>query len=148
MGYLLNIAKKIHTLERKMAVSLLVVDNQPSLDMNELPPKADLIPRVGIEEFCHLCSAAIERINNTCYPQAEGWIDWTKKHDPAFWEQIEEGERNLDSPIDRGITLEQFSNLVGHWEALYTEAIEKYLEAQLTDKVNLVKNNPIERLIV
>jgi hypothetical protein len=97
--------------------------------------------KVGIEEYCKLCSQAIERINNEYYPQALGWIDWTKEHDPKLWEKIEEAEEKLDAPLDRGISLEQYSHLVDQWEALYLKAIGNFLEAQLTEEVNQVPDN-------
>jgi hypothetical protein len=90
--------------------------------LKPLPEPAD------IEEYCKLCSQAIERINNQFYPQAHGWISWTKGKNPELWEEVEAAEKDLESPIDRGISLEQFSNLVSHWEKLLMQAIENYLK--------------------
>jgi len=85
-------------------------------------------PESGIDEYCNLCSQAIERINSDYYPRAYGWISWTKGKNPELWEEIEEAERNLDEPAYRGISLEQFSNLLDQWEILINQAIKIYLK--------------------
>lgn len=80
-----------------------------------------------IEEYCKLCSQALERINSTYYPRALGWIDWLKNHKPNLWREIENAEKELESPIDRGISLSEFARLVNHWEFLVRQAAEFYL---------------------
>lgn len=93
------------------------------IDVGKLKP---LEPeKTDIEDYCKLCSQAIERINTDYYPRAYGWIFWLKEQ-TRLWEEIEVAEKDLESPIDRGISLEQFSNLVSHWESLLRQAIESY----------------------
>jgi len=87
-------------------------------------------PESNIEDYCSQCSEALERINTDYYPRAYGWISWTKGINPKLWEEIEEAERNLESPIDRRISLNEFATLVDHWETLYRRAIELYLSIE------------------
>ena len=94
-----------------------------------------------IDEYCALCSEAVRHIDADYYPRAYGWISWLKNHKPPLWKEIEEAERNLEPPIDKGITLEQFSTLINCWAGLCTEAIKKYLNTRLNKMVNPVKNN-------
>ena len=94
-----------------------------------------------IDEYCALCSEAVRHIDADYYPRAYGWISWLKNNKPHLWREIENAEKELESPIARQITLEQFSTLINCWEALCTEAIKKYLKTQLNKMVNPVKNN-------
>ena len=149
-----EVAKAIRLLTPKGPLELCsgqVVLLQPerALRLVEVGKLKPLEPETAdIDEYCALCSEAVRHIDADYYPRAYGWISWLKNHNPNLWKEIEEAERNLDSPIGRKITLEQFSTLINCWEALCTEAIKKYLKTQLNKMVNPVKNNPIGKLIV
>jgi hypothetical protein len=81
-----------------------------------------------IEPFCRLCSEVVKKIDAEYYPQALGWISWLKKHHINLWEKIEKAKGNLESPLERGINLKKYSNLVQKWETLLRQAIESYLK--------------------
>ena len=80
-----------------------------------------------IDEYCALCSETVRHIDADYYPRACGWIYWLKNHKPNLWEEIEAAERNLESPIEQGISLEKFCNFVDQWEARVKQGIELYL---------------------
>ena len=82
----------------------------------------------SIENYGRLCSDVVKRIDAEYYMQALGWVSWLKEHRINQWEKIEKAVRNLESPLERGITLEKYSNLVQRWESLLRQAIESYLK--------------------
>jgi hypothetical protein len=92
-----------------------------------------------IEPFCRLCSEVVKKIDAEYYPQALGWISWLKKHHINLWEKIEKAKRNLESPLERGINLKKYSNLVQKWESLLRQAIESYLKDRLNEEYEMQK---------
>jgi hypothetical protein len=95
-----------------------------------------------IKDYCDLCSKAIDRINNTYYPRAIGWIEWTKEQDSGILKSINEIEEKMESPLERGITLEGFALLVAQWDFLTREAIEKYLAIKTNLLEHYASKNP------
>lgn len=105
----------------------VLLEPERALKLVEMGKLKPLGQEANIEDFCALCSKAIDRINDTYYPKAYGWIGWTKEHNPKLWADIEEAERSLESPLDRRISFSEFARLVDHWEALYRHAVELFL---------------------
>jgi len=81
-----------------------------------------------IENYSCLCAEVVKKIDAEYYPHALGWISWLKEHQISFWGKIEKAKCNLDSPLERGISLEKYSILVQRWESLLRQAIESYLK--------------------
>lgn len=106
----------------------ILLEPERALRLVEVGKLKPVEPEPNIEDYCALCSQAIERIHNDYYPQAFGWMEWVKEHKPELWEQIEEAEQKLGSPIEQGITLEQFTDFLGRWETLVGRAIEQFLK--------------------
>lgn len=102
---------------------LQLVEPESCVDYGKLQA---FVEPADIEEYCLLCSQAIERIHNDYYPQAFGWMEWVKEHNPRLWKEIQDAEQRLDAPIQRGITLEQFTDFLGRWETLVGRAIGEY----------------------
>ena len=93
----------------------------------------------SLENYCRLCSDVVERIDAEYYPHALGWISWLKEHHINLWEKIEKAKHNLDLPLERGINLEKYSNLVQRWENLLRQAIKSYLKDRLNEEYEMLK---------
>lgn len=91
-----------------------------------------------VENYCRLCSDVVKKIDAEYYPQALGWIAWLKKHHINLWEKIKKAKCNLESPLERGINLEQYSNLTQRWENLLRQAIESYLKDKPSEEYEML----------
>jgi|GEM_PF-3577508 len=123
-------ASEVVSLDEKKASALIKAGK-----LKPVKPEAASL----VEKYCRLCSDVVKRIDAEYYPQALGWISWLKEHHINLWEKIEKAKRNLESPLERGINLEQFSNRAQRWENLLRRAIESYLKDKSTEEYEMPK---------